>query len=532
MTPDTQTFPEDIAGLRAALAAERAARRAAEIEARDARTQVSGAEAVIAHLKLLIAKLKQDKFGASAERGRKLDQLELQLEEIEANVAEDRIAAQAKTSRDDGAQRSPDRRKPVRGPFPAHWPRERVVIPGPAACPCCQGKLAKLGEDITETLEAAPRSWKVVQTVREKFTCRACETISQAPAPFHVIARGRAGPSLLAMILEAKYGQHLPLNRQSETYAREVIDLDVSTMADWVGACTATLSPLVTLIEDHVLAAARIHGDDTTVPVLAKGRTITGRLWTYVRDDRPFGGPAPPAAMFFYSRDRGGEHPRRHLAKYAGILQADAYSEYTDLYAPARKPGPITEAACWAHGRRYLFKLADLAKAPLAIEAVRRIDAVFAIERDLNGLPTAERLAARVRDVAPLVADLEDWMKAERSRLSRHADVAKAMDYMLKRWPAFCRFVEDGRICMTNNAAERALRGVALGRKAWLFAGSDRGGDRAAAIYSLIVTAKLNGVDPRAWLADILGRLADHPAAQLNDLLPWNWKAQPDRLAT
>ena len=374
MTPDTQPFPEDITGLREALAAERAARQAAEIEALDARAQASGAEAVIAHLKLLIAKLKQEKFGASAERGRKLDQLELQLEEIEANVAEDQIAARAKTSRDDGAQRSPDRRKPVRGPFPAHLPRERVVIPGPAACPCCQGKLAKLGEDITETLEAVPRSWKVVQTVREKFTCRACETISQAPAPFHVIARGRAGPNLLAMILEAKYGQHLPLNRQSETYAREGIDLDVSTMADWVGACAATSSPLVTLIHDHVLAAARIHGDDTTVPVLAKGRTVTGRLWTYVRDDRPFGGPAPPAAMFFYSRDRSGEHPRGHLAKYAGILQADAYSGYSDLYDSARKPGRIIEAACWAHGRRYLFKLADLAKAPLAIAAVRRID--------------------------------------------------------------------------------------------------------------------------------------------------------------
>ena len=329
MTPDTQAFPEDVVGLRVALAAERAARQAAEIEARDARAQASGAEAVIAHLKLLIAKLKQEKFGASAERGRKLDQLELQLEEIEANVAEDQAAVRAKTSRDDGAQRSPDRRKPVRGPFPAHLPRERVIIPGP------------------------------------------------------------------------------------------------------VGACAATLSPLVTLIQEHVLAAARIHGDDTTVPVLAKGRTVTGRLWTYVRDDRPFGGPAPPAAMFFYSRDRGGEHPRRHLARYAGILQADAYTGYTDLYDVARKPGPITEAACWAHGRRYLFKLADLAKAPLAIEAVRRIDVVFAIERDLNGLPMAERLAARARHVAPLVADLEDWMKGERSRLSRHADHRRTANLLL-----------------------------------------------------------------------------------------------------
>ena len=248
------------------------------------------------------------------------------------------------------------RRKPVRGPLPAHLPRERRVIPGPATCPCCGGKLAKMGETITESLEAIPRRWKVIQTVREKFTCRACETITQPPAPFHPIARGRAGPNLLAMILEAKFGQHLPLNRQSETFAREGIDLDVSTLADWVGACTAMLAPLTELIRLHVLAAGRLHGDDTTVPVLAR-QDVTGRLWTYVRDDRPFGGPAPPAAIFFYSRDRTAAHPNRHLAGYGGILQADAYSGFNDLYRPGRKPEPITEAACWAHGRRKLFDL-------------------------------------------------------------------------------------------------------------------------------------------------------------------------------
>jgi len=515
------TIPDDIDALKAALLAERSARR--EFEAR-----ASGAEAMVVHLKLLIAKMKRDRFGVSAERGRRLlDQLELQLEELETEAAE-REAATASTEPDTTTVRPFTRAKPVRAPLPAHLPRERIVLPSPTNCPCCGGKLAKLGETITETLECIPRTYKVVQTVREKFSCRACETITQPPAPFHPIARGRAGPNLLAGVMHGKFCDHQPLNRQSESFAREGIDLSVSTLADWVGACTTALSPLVTLIRGHVFAAERIHGDDTTVPVLAKAKTITGRLWTYVRDDRPFGGPAEPAAIFFYSRDRGGEHPCRHLAGYAGILQADAYAGFNELYHERRKPGPIAEAACWAHGRRKLFVLADVAKAPLAIEAVRRIDAIFAVERDINGLAAEQRRALRQVRVAPLVGALEIWMRAERGKLSRHADVAKAMDYMLKRWVAFTRFLDDGRICLTNNAAERALRGIAIGRKAWLFAGSDRGGERAAAMYSLIVSAKLNDIDPRAWLADVLARIADHPASRLDELLPWHWSRRSE----
>ena len=511
-------IPSDTESLRAALAAEQQARREAEARA-------SGAEAMVAHLKLLIAKMKRDRFGASAERGRKLlDQLEMQLEELETATTEDAAAADA--TPDKTTVRPFTRTKPVRGPLPAHLPRERVVLPSPASCPCCGGKLAKLGETITETLESIPRRYKVIQTVREKFSCRSCETITQPPAPFHPIARGRAGPDLLATIMHAKFGEHQPLNRQSERFALEGIDLSVSTLADWVGACTSALSPLVTLIAAHVLAAERIHGDDTTVPVLARGKTITGRLWVYLRDDLPFGGRAPPGAIFHYSPDRGGKHPCLHLKNYVGILQADAYAGFNDLYHEARKPGPITEAACWAHGRRKLFVLADVAKAPLAIEAVRRIDAIFDVEREINGLSAEQRHAIRQVRVAPLVTSLEDWMRGERARLSRHADVAKAMDYMLKRWAAFTRFLGDGRICLTNNAAERGLRGIALGRKAWLFAGSDRGGERAAAMYSLIVTAKLNDVDPRAWLADVLARIADHPVQRLHELLPWNWRDQ------
>lgn len=352
----------------------------------------------------------------------------------------------------------------------------------------------------------------------------------------HVIPRGRIGASLLAMILFEKYGQHPPLNRQSERYAREGVDLDVSTLADHVGAGAAALAPLHELIRQHVLAAERLHGDDTTVPVLAKGKTITGRLWAYVRDDRPFG-QGPPAALFRYSCDRRGEHPDQHLADYAGILQADAYSGFDRLYAPTRAAGPITEALCWAHARRGFFELADLSRtrkgppSPLALEAVRRIDAIFAHEREINGRPAADRLAYRQVHSAPLVDELQAWMRSERPRLSRHAEVAKAMDYMLKRWPAFTRFLEDGRICLTNNAAERALRGVALGRKAWPFCGSDRGGECAAAIYTLIGTAKLNKVDPQAWLADVLERIAQHPIRRLHELLPWHWANKARSLA-
>jgi transposase len=431
------------------------------------------------------------------------------------------------------------RKKPARKPFPEHLPRERILHPTPASCPCCGGtKLSKLGEDITETVEVIPRTWKVIQHVREKVSCRDCETISQAPAPFHVIPRGWAGPSLLAMILFEKYGQHQPLNRQAERYAREGVELSLSTLADQVGHCAVALAPLVERLRAYVMSAERLHGDDTTVPVLARGKTDIARSWVYVRDDRPFGSTGPPAAMFYYSRDRTGSHVHEHLEGWSGILQADAYSGYNKLYAADRQPAPILEAACWSHGRRKFFVLADIEAAardrakgekpamvsPLALEAVRRIDALFDIERTINGKSPEERLAVRREQSAHLVADLHAWMREHRAGLSGKNDVAKAMDYMLKRWAAFARFLEDGRICLTNNAAERALRGIALGRKSWLFAGSDRGGQRAAVMYSLIVTAKMNDVDPQAWLADVLARIADHPASRLDELLPWNWK--------
>jgi transposase len=464
--------------------------------------------------------------------------MEFELEDLEATSAEDDIAAELAAARAGVARVSPhQRRMPAKKPFPAHLPRERVVAPAPAACFCCgSARLAKLGEDITETLEVIPRQWKVIQTVREKFTCRDCEKISQPPAPFHAIPRAHVGPSLLAMILFEKFGAHQPLNRQSERYAREGIDLSLSTLADHVGAAAFMLRPLHALIEKHVLAAERVHGDDTTVPVLAKGKTITGRLWAYVRDDKPFGGPAPPAAVFYYSRDRTAAHPEQHLERYSGIFQADAYSGFNNLYKEDRKAGGIVEAGCWSHGRRKLFVLADVARnaqsktlsaiSPIALEAVKKIDAIFDIERTINGAPADIRLAARREHVAPLVEDLHGWMSKQRASVSAKSDIGKALNYMLKRWDAFARFLEDGRICLTNNAAERALRGIALGRKAWLFAGSDRGGERAAMMNTLIYSAKLNDIDPQAWLADVLARIADHRNCDLESLLPWNWKKQ------
>jgi transposase len=549
VTDTFDSLPSDLAAAHALILAERAARmesqaRAARAEATLSYAQATGssAEALIARLRLEIEKLRRALYGVRSERKeRLLDQLEMQLEDVEADAIEDELTAERAAS--STVVQSFERRRPARKPFPEHLPRERVVIAAPDSCPCCGStKLSKLGEDVTETLEVVPRQWKVIQTVRERFSCRQCEAITQPPAPFHVTPRGFAGPSLLAMILFEKFGQHQPLNRQSERYSREGVELSLSTLSDQVGACAAALRPLHGLIERHVLAGDRLHGDDTTVPILAKGQTVTGRVWVYVRDDRPFGGKDPPAALFYASRDRTRGHPERHLAGYAGILQADAFDGYNRLYLADRKPGPVVEALCWSHARRKFFELADIAAnarrgknappiSPIALEAVKRIDALFGIEREINGLSVEKRLAARRERSAPLVAALEGWMRAERAKLSRHVAVAKAIDYMLTRWQAFTRFLHDGRVCLSNNAAERALRGLALGRKSWLFAGSERGAERAAVMYTLIHTAKLNAVDPQVWLADVLARIADHPVNRVDELLPWKWKLHAETAA-
>jgi transposase len=527
----------EIARLRAELGATKA-------ELAQAQAVVSASEAMISHLKLELAKLRREQFGQRSERrARLIEQLELQLEELEAAATEDALRAEAAAP--PTPVRAFDRRRPARKPFPEHLPRERVMVEAPATCTCCgSDRIVKMGEDVTETIEVIPRRWKVIQTVREKFTCRDCEKISQPPAPFHAIPRGWAGPSLIAMVIFEKFGQHQPLNRLAERFAREGVDLSLSTLADLVGHATVALEPLHALIEAHVMAAERLHADDTTVPLLARGGTRTARLWAYVRDDRPFAGGAPPAALFFFSRDREKTHPNRHLGGWKGILQADAYGGYNDLYRTDRAAGPVTSALCWSHARRKFFELADIAGnvrkgkaahevSPVALEAVGRIDALFDIERGLIGLPAEARQDARTRLSRPLLDDLHRWLLAERAGMSKHNPVARAINYMFEkdgRWEAFTRFLDDGRICLTNNAAERSLRGAALGRKSWLFAGSERGGHRAAFMYSLVVTAKMNDIDPQAWLADVLARMPNLPVSRLPNLLPWKWRqhsAQP-----
>jgi transposase len=525
MALDPNRLPDDIAILKAMLVAENAARVTSDSRAEAAEARTLDLDAEIANLKLTIAKMQREAFGSTSERSCKiLDQLELHLVELVEKKAE--ITAAVEIAQPAAA--IPAANRPARRPLPEHRPRERRVHAAPAICPCCSGtKFRKLGEDTTETLERVPAHWKVVQHVRERLACRTCDTIVQTPAPLHPIARGRAGPNLLADVLFGKFGAHLPLNRQSDIYANEGVDLDISTLADWVGACAATLTPLRDEIEKHVLAAERVHADDTTVPVLARGKCTTGRLWTYVRDDAPFGGAAAPAALYHYSPNRDGIHPETHLAAYAGLLQADAYAGFNGLYVEGRKPGRIVEAACWAHGRRKFFELAELQKAPIAVEAVRRIDVLFAIEREINGKPPDERLRVRRERSKPLVDDLERWLREERKRLSSKNPMAKAMDYTLKRWDAFTRFLDDGRLCMSNNAAERAVRGIAVGRRNWTFCGSDAGGRRSAVMYTLIETAKLNDVDPRAWLADVLARIATHPMSRVTV----RWRLRSYRLA-
>ena len=456
----------EIVRLRAALAAETVRAQAAELELVQARALASCSDAMIKELKLEVAKLRRDKYGISSERrARLIDQLELQLEELEAAATEDALAEEKAAADADTSVRAFTRRKPVRKPFPEHLPRERVVIAAPTSCTCCGSeRIVKMGEDITETLEVIPRQWKVIQTVREKFTCRACEKISQPPAPFHAIPRGWAGPQLIAMVAFEKFGQHQPLNRQSERFAREGVALSLSTLADLIGHACVALAPIHALIERHVLDGARVHGDDTTVPLLAHGGTKTARLWTYVRDDRPFDGGAPPAAFFKFSRDRQMIHPNKHLAGWQGILQSDVYGGYNDLYLANRSPGPVRSALCWSHARRKFFELADIADnvrsgkpahdiSPIALEAVKRIDAIFDIEREINGIDARARLAARQERCRPLVEDLRNWLLEERAKLSKHNGVAKAIDYFTTpkhgRWVAFTAFLDDGCICLT-----------------------------------------------------------------------------------
>jgi transposase len=482
-------------------------------------SELDSRETEIESLKLLILKLKRMHFGPRSEKfNRDIEQLELRLEDLEAShAAAEPLPIPPATV----AINEKTRRRPARKPLPAELPREiETIAPSQQACPDCGGALRHLGEDVSETLEYVPARFKVIRTVRHKLSCACCARILQEPAPSRPIDRGLAGPALLAHVLVAKYANHLPLYRQSEIYAREGVELDRSTLADWVGGVSRTLRPLVDELRKYVLSAEKLHGDDVPVPVLepGNGKTKTGRLWTYVRDDRPAGSEAAPAVWFAYSPDRKGEHPGGHLKTYRGILQADGYAGFKQLY----DQGTILEAACWAHVRRKFHDLCQAHGSPIAKEALERIGQLYGIEKEIRGRSPAERRDVRHARSKPLLESMLAWLKTAMTQLSRKSDVAVAIHYALQRWPALMLFCEDGRVEMDNNAAERALRAVALGRKNYLFAGSDAGGERAAAIYSLLGSAKLNGIDPETWLSAVLRRIADHPVNRIGELLPWN----------
>ena len=469
----------------------------------------------IERLVLLVEKLQRMLFGAKSEKLlRQIDQLQLQLEELQAASAIEESKAVAPAER-------PAPAKPFRRPLPEHLSREvHTHMPGHEACPDCGGRLRGLGEDVAEMLEYVRASFKVLRHVRPKLSCDACDRIVQAPAPSRPIDRGLAGPGLLAHVLVSKYADHLPLYRQSEIYAREGVDLDRSTLAGWVGATSELLAPLVEAVRSHVMAASKLHADDTPVPVLApgNGRTKTGRLWTYVRDDRPSGDQTAPAVWFAYSPDRKGENPRQHLMLYKGALQADAYAGFQPLY----ESGAIVEVACWAHTRCKFHEIHIAHASPITSEAIERIAALYAIEAEIRGSTPEIRKAIRQARARPPLDSMKTWLEATLAKLSRKSDTAAAIRYALSRWAALTRFVDDGHLEIDNNAAERALRVVALGRKNYLFAGSNAGGERAAAIYSLLGSAKLNGLDPELYLHHVLDRIADHPISRINDLLPWN----------
>ena len=487
------------------------------------------AQVEIAKLRFQLARYRRAEFGRSSEQlVRQAEQLELAIEALEEDQAERLAAASPVVAA--AIEEAVEAQKPARRPLAEHLPREEVRHAAPGACPSCGGALRRIAEDITETLDYVPGRFKVVRHIRAKLSCRACGTVVAAPAPDHAIARGRAGAGLLSHIVVSKYDDHLPLYRQAEIFAREGVSLETSTLSGWVGATAAALKPLIDVLAAEVMASDTLHVDDTPMPVLAPGtgKTKTGRLWTYVRDERPFAGARPPAALFFYSPDRKGEHPRQHLEKFAGIIHADGYAGFNELFAG----GHIAEAGCWAHVRRKFFDVHAAIGSPIAKEALDRIGQLYGVEETIKGLPPDHRRRERQQRSKPVAEALATWADETVRKLSRKSGLAAAFRYMRARWTALTRCFDDGRLALDNNPAERALRGVAIGRKNYLFAGSDAGGRRAAAMYSLIESAKLNGLNPQLYLADLLDRIADHPARHIAELLPWNWQpAVPDRAA-
>ena len=492
---------------------------------------VEARESEVAFLKLMVDKLTLQLLRARrAEFGRSSEQFDdAQIALIEGEPLDEAARPKPSAKPDGGNDASTDRH------LPAHLPRESFVHRPQATdahrdaegalcgCQACGGRLRKIGADVSEQLEFVPSHFKVIRHVRPKLACVACQSIFQAEAPSRPIVRGIAGPGLIANVLVSKYCDHIPLHRLSRIYGRDGVLIDRSTMAGWVAQSESLLDPLVAAVGRYVLGAAKVHSDDTPVAVLepGRGKTKTGRLWTYVRDDRPAGSTEPPAAWYQYSPDRKGEHPHQHLRRYQGILQADAYAGYGKIYAG----GNVVEAACWAHARRPFWDIYDgqgKVAGSVAEQALQRIAKLYQIESEIRGKPPDVRREQRQARAGPLLEELRAWLTSMVGRVSAKSDMAKAIGYTLTRWQSLTRYRDDGRIEIDNNAAERALRGVALGRNNYLFMGSDAGGERAAAIYSLVETAKLNGLDPQGYLRDVLARIAEHPINRIEELLPWN----------
>jgi transposase len=520
-TPDLPRNPDDL-------------RRVAGDLQRDVawlRAEVHAKALMIEKLRAQLAVLRRARFGRSSEKlETQVEQLELLIDDLEEGAAETlaRAAVVEPDATEAAASSSKTRKPSIRAPLPDHLPTETIVHEAPCVCPSCGGdRFGRIGADEREVLEYVPSHFKRVVHVRPKISCRACETIVQAPMPTLPIERGRPGPALLAHVVVSKFCDHLPLHRQADIYARQGVAIDRSVMAGWIGHIAGLLEPLSERIERHVRAGIALHADDTPVPVLdpGRGKTKTGRLWTAVRDERPFGATAPPAAFYRYSPDRKAEHAHALLAGCRGFLHADGYAGFADLYQPEPETGVprLTEVACWAHARRKIYDVHVETESPAAREALERIARLFAVEADIRGRNPADRQDARRRRSAPILTELKAFLDATLAAISGKSSLAGAIRYATSRWAALTRFVDDGRLEMTNNAAERAIRPLALGRKNYLFAGSDAGGRRAAILYTLVETAKMNNVDPEAWLADVIARIADHPINRLDDLLPWKW---------
>jgi transposase len=486
---------------------------------------VLGRDETIAKLLAEIARLKRWRFGRSAERmDQALLQLQLALDDLQRlpeAAPHDQAVLPLEESTHTPARQPLRRLRRVSRALPAHLPRETIVhAPASCTCPDCGAAMRKLGEDISEQLDFIPGIFKVLRHVRPKLSCAHCSRVVQLPAPSRPLERALPGAGLLAQVIVAKYADHCPLYRQEGIYRRAGVELDRATLMQWVGGTSRLVQPLVEALGRYVLAPGKVHADDTPVPVLdpGRGKTKTGRLWTYVRDDRPAGSRDPPALWYRYSPDRKAQHPQAHLCAFHGILQADAYSGFAALY----QSGRILEASCWAHVRRKFYDLYVANNSPIAAEAIKRIGALYAIEREMRGRLPSERVAARQERSRPLLDELHAWLLVALRTVSAKSQLAIAINYALVRWHALTRYCDDGRIEIDNNSAERAIRPVVLGRRNYLFAGSDAGGERAANIYSLIGTAMLNAMDPYLYLRHVLERIAEHPINRIEELLPWH----------